>query len=38
MADTATAVLRAHDRHDLILAIGREIADEDHELLRLLAK
>ncbi len=38
MADAATAVLRAHDRHALILAIGQEIADEDDELLRLLAQ
>jgi hypothetical protein len=38
MADAATAVLRAHDRHALILAIGQEIADEDDELLQLLAQ
>ena len=38
MADAATEALKVHDRHERILAIGREIADEDAELLRLLAQ
>ena len=38
MADAATEVLKAHDRHERILAIGQEIANEDSELLRLLAQ
>lgn len=38
MADAATEVLKAHDRRERILAIGQEIANEDAELLRLLAQ
>jgi hypothetical protein len=38
MDDSATEVLKAHDRRDRILAIGQEIAEEDAELLRLLAQ
>ena len=38
MADAATDVLKAHDRDERITAIGYDIADEDAELLRLLAQ
>jgi hypothetical protein len=38
MADAATEVLKAHDRHERIITIGQQIADEDAALLQLLAQ
>jgi hypothetical protein len=38
MADAATSVLRAHDRHEQILTIGQQIVERDAEALRLLAE